>query len=461
LTLAGRIWIYGALVPVVALLAATFVGARFFRSALERRVDDALLSQAAVESGSLFDDIEPHLHLTRSPIQDRVRKIAPSAAIFGPDGKATFRYPTLDGSLTDTYLDVSSLSEHADLLTRRGPDGERVRVVNLAVIDPGGTRYGLQLAASLAAADASYVAFLRAGLLVTFGVGLFLVVTQGLVARRLARRVGALSQHMAALREGNLDSSPPPDNESDELHELSRLVAEATAKLRHARAAQERLIAEAAHELRTPLQLMKTSLDLDFRRTGGDRAELERALADIRAEVDRLARLATRLLDLAAAGRGRWDRTPGDVAAVAREAAEAIRAEAETHGVLVEVDAPEPVPALFDANGIRQAIDNLLSNALKFGPERGVVRVLVRRSQGVARVLVHDDGPGIGADERERVFEPFVRGKERSLASGAGLGLAIVREVARGHGGRAYVAEGEGGNVVLELPARDQPSRAA
>lgn len=447
-----RLWIFGALVPALGLGAATLAGAGIFRVELERAVDDALLTQAATEAVSLFDGMGPHLHVAISPLEAVVRRVAPAAALYGPDGTLLLRHPP-NTQLTDLGLDLSRVSEAPALATRTGPDGERVRVVTVAVVDQDGNRHGLQLAASLEPADASVAAFRRTGLAMALALGAGLLALQGYLAGRLASRVGALSRHMAALREGNLESSPPEDRGRDEIGQLSRVVAEATERLRLARAAQERLIAEAAHELRTPLQLMRTSIDLGLRR---DRApsELKEALGDIRGEVDRLARLATRLLDLAAAERGRWDRTPGDLARLAREAAEAVRAEAETRSVLVEVDAPERVPVSLDANGIRQAIDNLLANALKFGPAGGTVRVEVTRNAGHARLLVHDDGPGIPPDERARIFEPFAQGRSRT--GGAGLGLAIVREVARGHGGRAYVADGAGGNVVIEVPARTE-----
>jgi signal transduction histidine kinase len=447
-----RLWIFGALLPVLGFVAATFAGAAVFRAELERAVDRALLSQAATEAVSLFDGVGPHLHLASSPLEVTVRRVAPEAALYGPDGELLLRHPSNEPALTETRLELARASEEPVLTTRPGPHGERVRVVTLAVAGEGVPRHGLQLAASLERSDASVTVFRRTGLGMALGLGAFLLAVQGFLARKLAWRVGELSRHMAALREGNLQASPPVDVGRDEIGELSRVVAEATERLRRARAAQERLMAEAAHELRTPLQLMRTAIDLALRRERAP-SELSQALGEIRHEVDRLACLATRLLDLAAAERGAWDRTPGDLALVASEAAEAIRAEAETRGVLVEVDAPEPVPASFDAGGIRQAVDNLLGNAVKYGPEGGTVRVLVRRENGLARVFVHDDGPGIPAEERERVFEPFERGRA-CKEKGAGLGLAIVREVAHGHGGRAYVAEGAGGNLVVEIPAR-------
>jgi signal transduction histidine kinase len=265
---------------------------------------------------------------------------------------------------------------------------------------------------------------------------------------------------MAALREGDLASAPPVDAGQDEIGDLSRVVASATDRLRAARAEQERLIAEAAHELRTPLTLVRTTIDVALRRRR-TAEELEQALRETRDEVDRLATLASRLLGLASARRGMWDRSPGDLVQVAREAAEAARADAEGRGVLVTVEAPSPAPASFDRDGVRQAFDNLLSNAVRHSPAGGEVRVEVTAATGpdgapLVRVTVRDQGPGIPAELRERVFEPFARGE--GPVGAAGLGLAIVRDVLLGHGGRAYVAaSGPGTEVVLELPAAHSP----
>jgi two-component system, OmpR family, sensor kinase len=317
------------------------------------------------------------------------------------------------------------------------------------VKSPAGASHALQLAASLAEVDRTVAEFHRNGVGMALALGATLFLLQSWQARRLARRVHAVTGHLAALREGNLDAVPPPAGGADEIAELSRVVAEATDRLRRARAAQDRLVPEAAHELRTPLTLMRTSIDLALRRRR-EAPELEAALEETRREVDRLARLATRLLDLATAGRGAWDRAPGDLVPVVTDAAEAIRAEAEAKGVLVSVEAPSQVGAVFDANGIRQAVDNLLANAVRFSPPGRPVTVSVREADGLARIQVADEGPGIRPEDRERIFEPFERGGK---GAGAGLGLAIVREIARGHGGRAYVTARErGAEVVLELP---------
>lgn len=457
--LAARLWVLGALVPAGALLAAVLVAGRFLEDELEGALDQALLAQAAIEAVSLFDgpNGEPHLHIQESPLGAQVRGFAPSGALHGPDGRLRIRYPAEVAPWGAPELLAPGVPGAPPALeVRLTPGGERLRVLTVTVRSPKGQPHALQMTASLAQVDRSVAAFRRVGLLVVAGLAAALLALQTVLARRLSRRVNRLAAHMASLREGDLEAAPPADAGRDEIADLSRVVADATERLRRARAGQERLIAEAAHELRTPLTLVRTTIDLALRRRRSPE-ELEQALRDARDEVDRLATLASRLLDLAAARRAGWDRAPGDLARVAREAAEAARADAEARGVLVAFDGAAPAPASFDRDGVRQALDNLLSNAVRHSPPGGTVTVAVARAAAadggpLVRVTIRDEGPGIPAAQRERVFEPFARGE--GLAGAAGLGLAIVRDVAEGHGGRAYVADaGPGAAVVLELPA--------
>jgi signal transduction histidine kinase len=136
---------------------------------------------------------------------------------------------------------------------------------------------------------------------------------------------------------------------------------------------------------------------------------------------------------------------------VVEDAAAAARAEAESRGVWVTVEGPEPAPCTFHASSVRQAVDNLLANALRYAPEGTEVAVRLAREGERWRLSVRDQGPGIPAEHREAVFHPFYR--VESGGPGTGLGLAVVQEVARRHGGRAWVAEveGPGAEVLLEL----------
>lgn len=459
MTLTRRLWLLGALVPTLTTLAALVIAGQWFRYDLERSLDRGLLAQAAVESVSLFDgpDRKVHLHMTVSPLVDQVRPFAPQGYLYGPDGALVMHYPPLPEEAEDKERVVpGEPGAEPALSTRTDADGGRWREVLVNVRSPQGERYALRLSASLGQVDRSVGAYYRMAFSLAAVSGLLLLGVQTLQARRLARRLDAMTGHLGKLREGDFSRAPAEDPGGDEIGELRAVLAEATQRLRGAREAQERLIADAAHELRTPLSLMRTNMDLALRRERGPE-ELRASLRDARREVERLAVLAGRMLDLAAVGRGAWDRKKGDLAEVVTQAVEGARAEAERRGLLIRLEAPGPAEAHFDAGGLRQAVDNLLANALKFSPEGGEIRVRLSREMEGYRVSVADDGPGIPAAERDAVFAPFHRLADTARGRpGAGLGLAIVREVATQHGGRAYVADGapgRGAEVVLEVPS--------
>ncbi len=462
MTLARRLWLLGALVPAMATLAALILAGRLFRYDLEASLDRALLAQAAVESVSLFDGPgqKVHLHMAVSPLVDQVRPFAPQGQLFGPDGRLVMHYPPLlEGESVTDVLVPGAPEKAPELTTRVLPDGLRLREVVVNVRSPHGELYALRLSASLAQVDGSVRSYYRMALSLAALTGLALLALQTTLARRLARRLAAITRHLGLLREGDFSQPPERDVSLDEIGQLRAVLAEATDKLRGARETQDRLIADAAHELRTPLTLMRTRMDLALRRERSAE-ELRDSFREARREVDRLARLATELLELAAAGRGAWDRQKGNLVEVVTQAVEAARGEAEVRGVLIRLEASAREEAWFDAAGIRQAVDNLLSNALKFSPKGREIHVRLWREQERLRLSVADEGPGIPEGERESVFAPF-----RRLAGdkpGAGLGLAIVREVAQRHGGRVWVEPGtrQGAMLVLELPGGAPTARA-
>jgi len=466
-TLARRLWLLGALVPALAAFVALSLAGQLFRYDLERSLDRALLAQAAVESVSLFDGPgqKVHLHMAVSPLVEQVRPFAPHGYLHGPDGALVMRYPPGpaegDPLAHERHVPGAPGGEPV-LMTHHLPDGSRWREVLVDVRSPHGERFLLRLAASLGQVDASVGTYHRMAFALAAVLGAALLALQTQQARRLARRLGAITRHLGQLREGDFSRAPVEDAEPDEIGQLRAVLAEATERLRGARAAQERLIAGAAHELRTPLTLMRTSMDLALRRDRGPDA-LRASLLEARAEVDRLAVLAGNMLDLAVAGRGAWDRRRGDLSTLVTQSVEGARAEAERRGLLIRLETSGAAEAHFDAGALRQAVDNLLSNALKFSPEGGEVLVRLSRAGGRHQLRVADSGPGIPLAEREAVFEPFHRVLGTRNTPGTGLGLAIVREVAEQHGGRAYVAPGReeaGAEVVLEVPASEPLERS-
>ncbi len=445
--LATRLWLLGALLPTAVMLVALLLAGQAFRAALESSLDRALLAQAASEPLSLFDrDDGPHLHLSRAAVLANAESFAAEGELFDETGKLVAHFPERDTRGDEVSPPLNG--PPSEFLNVAG--GRRALVMR--VPDQVGRRFVLRLSISLAQVDESVRTFHQIAITFVLLAGLVLLAVQRLLAIRLSRRLHALSLHLEKVKRGELDAAPPLDDGHDEVTALREVLAQTTERLQQARTAQDRLLANAAHELRTPLTLMRTSLDLALRRERSPQ-ELREALTDARAEVERLTALAGALLDMAAAERG-WDRTQGDLATVVDEATEAVRAAAEERGVWIEAEVQRPAHARFHAMALRQALDNLLANALRFAPRGTAIQVQLERRDARWRISVRDRGPGIPADQREQIFAPFHRIDRRG---GAGLGLAIAREVLRQHEGTATAENSEepGALVVLEIPASE------
>jgi signal transduction histidine kinase len=228
-------------------------------------------------------------------------------------------------------------------------------------------------------------------------------------------------------------------------------------------------VASVSHELRTPLAQIR--LFLETLRLGRYRTDSQREwlLAHLDRETLRLSSLVENVLAFARSERGadagvasRADH-PADVAVEVAEAVRAFEPLAAARNVTVCLDAEPSLGAVVNRPALRQLVLNLLDNAVKYGPTGGVVRVAVTGAADMIRVTVSDDGPGIAPADRERVWQPFVRGSEAAVRAigGSGLGLALVRDIAERHGGRARLAEAEGGAcIVVELPAAPLPAVA-
>lgn len=441
-----RLLLFGAVVPTVLLVAGSVVAGLVFERAMLEEHDRALLGQAAVEAVSLFDRAAaPHLHMVDSPLESQVLEHPPQGALYGPDGERVTAYP--DDADVPARVRPSSVTYEAALHTEDTATGRR-RVLTLRVDDPQGRPFALWLSASLDRHDHEMRAYWRISGLVLAVVAAIVLLAQLAHARRLAGRVGNLGEHMRQLRAGRLDARPALDPVGDEIAELRDAITETTVQLEVARQGQDRLVADAAHELRTPLASMHVGIDVALRRERSA-AELRACLEDVRHEVDRLAELATRLLDLAALRASPLERRPGDLVPVLLEAVDAARAAGEPQGVLVDLRAPPRATADHAPVAVRQALDNLLANAIKFSPPGGRVAVVLRDDEGGWRFTVTDHGPGVPEAEREAIFEPFHRAGHD--VPGKGLGLAIVRDVAQRHGGRAWVEGVEDGGARFQL----------
>jgi signal transduction histidine kinase len=196
---------------------------------------------------------------------------------------------------------------------------------------------------------------------------------------------------------------------------------------------------------------MRATLDVTLRRPRSPEA-LRAALDELRSEVLRLDQRATDLLDLAALRERERSLVRSDLRQLAEESARRFQAEADERGVRLAVDGEATAPADLVPDLVRRAIDNLLRNALGFAPPGSSVRLDVRRQGAGFALRVEDEGPGVPEAHRASLFLPFHRADRRR--PGAGLGLALVKDVAELHGGAASLEGGPPGAVFrIWLPA--------
>jgi two-component system OmpR family sensor kinase len=288
---------------------------------------------------------------------------------------------------------------------------------------------------------APFVAFIPLiGLLIWIGVGRGLRPLQTMSQAVAKRRPDA----MAPLAERDLP---------DELRPLAASLNALLARLDGALSAQRRFTADAAHELRTPLAALK--LQLDMARRAADAAGREAAYGDLDEGVRRASHLVDQLLTLARIEPEAMEAeaVDGDLVDIAKDAIVARAALAADKGVDLGLAQATPVRVHGNPASLGILLSNLLDNALRYTPSGGRVDVAVERDAAAAVLTVTDTGPGIPADERERVFDRFYRGK--ATEPGSGLGLSIVRRIADAHRGTIALDDAPGGGlrVTARFPA--------
>ncbi|MGA2700723.1 MAG: heavy metal sensor histidine kinase [Isosphaeraceae bacterium] len=277
----------------------------------------------------------------------------------------------------------------------------------------------------------------------------------------LARQALAPVERMAATADEitatQLDRRLHEPNPDDELGRLARTLNGMIARLERSFEEVRRFTADAAHELRTPLAILRNEAEVALR-IPRESEQYRDCLENMLEEIDHLSRLSEVLLFLFRADAGLGAHT-GDVLSldrIVREVADDIRVVAAEQNQELMVDASSPCNVLGNAEQLRRLLFNLLDNAIKFTPAGGSIGIRVERQKGQARVIVSDAGIGIAPEHLPRIFDRFYRvDSARSRRTGGhGLGLSICKSIAEAHQGFIEVVSqpGKGTQVTLTLP---------
>jgi two-component system, OmpR family, sensor kinase len=335
---------------------------------------------------------------------------------------------------------------------------EPVRIAARTVSTPAGDRV-LVVGSSLDDRDETVRRFVLLLILVA-PVALVLTSLLGYgIATAALRPVDAMRVEAEAISAAEPERRLPLSPAHDEIRRLGVTLNQMLERLGDALERERRFVADASHELRTPLALLETELELALRQPRSH-AELEGAVRSAAEESDRLVRLAEDLLVVASADRGTLPirRTREAAAALVEEVAARFRIRASSAERRVEAGAPADLEVDVDGVRIRQALGNLVDNALRHGS--GTVGVHAERRDGRIELHVTDEGDGFGLTFLPRAFERFSRDDEARAPGGAGLGLSIVEAIARAHGGSVGASNRPTGGADVWLTLPTQPEAA-
>ncbi len=287
--------------------------------------------------------------------------------------------------------------------------------------------------------------------LVLAGLGGLVLTREALAPlRRLSAVLGGI------VRTGQVSGRVPVRGDGDPLDDLSRLFNGMLDRIEALIAGLKGSLDNVAHDLRTPLARLRMKAEGALRE-GTDAETQRRALAQCVEETDRVASMLTTLMDISEAETGvlALRREPLDPRDLLRETAALYEDVAEEKGLTLEVQAPAGLLVSADRIRLRQALANLVDNAVKYTPRGGHVRLGAHAEGGRIVFECADDGPGIPPEDLPRIWDRLYRGDRSRSERGLGLGLSLVRAIARAHGGEATVesAPGRGSTFRIALPA--------
>jgi two-component system OmpR family sensor kinase len=446
----------------IAVLAVASIGIYVrVRLALRAALDSALLSIARTEVAGSIDEpggavhVHEEIPVPTSPVGSGYEKFALIKDEHHVVRAQTANLALLPPLETDSEREIQGMQGHVSFA-----DMHRGDEIYRGIYYPAHDAEGRPLVAVVAISSRP----LQRSLDSLIGALVFALTIGGVAAalgaQRVARRLTGPLEDIAeaADRIGgtNLQARIPEVSADNELVQVTRVLNEMLERLESTFSAQRRFMSDASHELRSPLANLRGTVEVALRRsrTAG---EYQEALAVALAEAERLSRLVDELLMLSRVDSKQFtvQCAPCDLSEIARRAVVAVAARQQEAGVQVRLDA-EAVPIAGDAHRLRQVVDNLLDNALRYAPAGSEVTVSSRCENGHAVLSVRDAGPGLSSIEQAHVFDRFyradaARGRD---SGGLGLGLPIAKAIVDAHHGTLTVhsSPGYGCTFTVRLP---------
>lgn len=489
------LWYTGML--ALALVAFALAGYFFLSITLNRRTDDALGEMANAFAATLANE-EADSHAGEDNAANAARgkdaKSSPDEAVREAVSQNQFRdYQIV--VYTDARREVawsavrkkedrpdwtrppgaSKITEVLDAVARAPRTG-----LYFATLSDGGNRYRVVGRRVQARGSAYTLIVLRPlddqedllerasyALLIAVPLALLLASTGGyFLARKSLAPVVRMSATAARIGAANLHERLPVANERDELGGLALVINGLLARLDASFEQQRRFMADASHELRTPVAIMRSEAEVALSEPETSNRELRESIGIFKDETKRLTGIVEDLFMLARADAGQYKLTPKEVYLdeLAGEVARAVRTLIAEKGLTLQTDAAEEMPFRGDENLLRRLLLNLVDNAIKYTPRGGAVTVSCKADENRYIITVSDTGRGIPAEAQPHIFERFYRADSArsraeddgaGLTSGAGLGLSIARWIAEAHDGTlALLHSSDAGSVFqLVLPA--------
>jgi signal transduction histidine kinase len=454
LTIRARLALWYAAVLSLALAGSGLASYYGYSRARLAQLDQQLARADALAAGAMNTELAEGLPLAAAA-HDALEDLelpGRGLAIFAPDGTHLVGpwqgLPAVNGD---------GVSDTEPAITTVDGAGGRLRLWR-ARHRHRNTGFLVGAAESLASFDAER-AGLRRALLGGGLAALALATTGGLwIARRALRPLARMADDAHGISERTPGARLRSTGSRDELAVLGDAFNELLGRLEGALAQQRRFMADASHELRTPVSVARTAIEVGLARSGRPETEYRDSLRVVERQIQRLGRLVEDMFTLARADAGPLPLEPAPLyldELVDGCAADA-RLVAAPKGVEVRTSAPADVETIGDERRLRQMLANLLDNAVRHTPSGGSVQVELAVQPGAFEIAVSDGGPGIPEAERERIFERFVRlDASRHAADGAGLGLPIARTIAAAHGGSLVLLRSapSGSTFLVRLPA--------